>query len=257
MSAIARRAAFTLSVLAIAFAIALSATPQRADARGDRGSPTPTPTHTATPTPKPPTPTPTGSPIPTPTVTPAPTPSIPPLQITTTTLGNGNVGTPYTEFILSSGGLGSPDTFKVIAGSLPSGLTMANFFGVESTIISGTPTTVQTRTFTVEVRDGTGGVDTQVLSITIDPPLPLVITNSSDQFTAGTVGTAYSANLFRSGGVAPYNWSIIAGGLPPGMRLSGNIISGTPTTRGTFAFTVRLTDGSGQQAIRDFSMAVN
>ena len=255
MSEPARRALMVGISLVIALALALSATPQTAEARGGRGSPTPTPTKTATPTP-----TNTATPTPptaTPTATPAPTPSIPPLAITTTTLGNGNVGAPYTEFVLSNGGLGSPDTFKVIAGSLPSGLTMASFFGVQSTIISGTPTTVQTRTFTVEVRDGTGGVDTQVLTITIDPPLPLEITNASDTFTAGTVGTAYSANLFRSGGVAPYSWSIIAGSLPTGLRLSGNIISGTPTTRGTFAFTVRLTDGSGQQAIRNFSMAVN
>lgn len=55
----------------------------------------------------------------------------------------------------------------------------------------------------------------------------------------------------------PYTWSIVSGSLPPGLRLSGNIISGTPTTRGTFAFTVRLTDGSGQQATKDFTITVS
>lgn len=232
---------------AIAFALTLSATPQTTEAFSRR-SPTPTPTKTAT---KPPTPTPTK------TATPTPTPTGEPLTITTTTLNNGNVGAAYNEFVISSGGQGSPDTFRVIAGVLPNGLTMATDFGVASTLISGTPTTLQTRTFTVEVRDPAGNVDTQVLSITIDGPQTLQITNPSSALAPGTVGSAYQANLFRSGGVQPYTWSIIAGSLPPGLRLSGNIISGTPTTRGTFAFTVRLTDGSGQQATKDFTITVN
>ncbi len=146
MSAPVRGALLIGVSLAIAFALTLTATPQTAEAR--RGSPTPTPTPTATPTP---TPTPTGE----------------PLTITTTTLNHGNVGAAYNEFIISSGGQGSPDTFRVIAGVLPNGLSMASDFGVASTLISGTPTTVQTRTFTVEVRDPAGNVDTQVLSITV------------------------------------------------------------------------------------------
>jgi hypothetical protein len=255
MSSAARRALFVGASLAIAFALALFATPQMAEARW--GSPTPTPTKTATP--KPPTPTPTNSPTPTPTLTPTatPTPTGEPLTITTTTLNNGNVGASYNEFVISSGGQGSPDTFRVITGSLPNGLTMGSDYGVASTLISGTPTTVQSRTFTVEVRDPAGNVDTQVLTITIDGPQTLQITNPNAALASGTVGSSYQANLFRSGGVSPYAWSIISGGLPPGLRLSGNIISGTPTTRGTFAFRVRLTDGSGQQATKDFTITVN
>lgn len=247
MSAPARRALFIGVSLAIAFALVLSATPQTAEAR--RSSPTPTPTKTATP--KPPTATPTKTP------TPTPTPTGEPLTITTTTLNNGNVGAAYNEFVLSSGGQGSPDTFRVIAGSLPNGLTMASDFGVQSTLISGTPTTVQTRTFTVEVRDPAGNVDTQVLTITINGPQTLAITNPNSELAQATVGSAYQANLFRSGGVSPYSWSIVSGSLPPRLHLSGNIISGTPTTRGTFAFRVRLTDGSGQQATKDFTITVN
>lgn len=249
MSKTVRGALFLGVSLSIALAFVLSVTPQTAEAR--RGSPTPTPTKTATP--KPPTPTPT----PTNTATPTPTPTGEPLTITTTTLNNGNVGASYNEFVISSGGQGSPDTFRVIAGSLPNGLTMASDFGVQSTLISGTPTTVQTRTFTVEVRDPAGNVDTQVLTITINGPQTLAITNPSSELAQATVGSAYQANLFRSGGVSPYSWSIVSGSLPPGLHLSGNIISGTPTTRGTFAFRVRLTDGSGQQATKDFTITVN
>jgi len=110
------------------------------------------------------------TPTPTPT-TPTPTPTIPPLVIDTTSLPDGNVGNSYDAFVTASGGQGTPKLWSVIAGKLPDGLTMASFYGVQSTIISGTPTTLQTTTFTVQVKDNTG-VATQALSITIDPPPP-------------------------------------------------------------------------------------
>src|SRR5260221_13341434 len=100
-----------------------------------------------------PTPTPT-TPTPTPT-TPTPTPTIPPLVIDTTSLPDGNVGNSYDAFVTASGGQGTPKLWSVIAGKLPDGLTMASFYGVQSTIISGTPTTLQTTTFTVQVKDNT------------------------------------------------------------------------------------------------------
>ncbi len=114
---------------------------------------------TLTPTPTTPTPTPT---------TPTPTPTIPPLVIDTTSLPDGNVGNSYDAFVTASGGQGTPKLWSVIAGKLPDGLTMASFYGVQSTIISGTPTKLQTTTFTVQVKDNTG-VATQALSITIAP----------------------------------------------------------------------------------------
>src|SRR5260221_14287626 len=147
------------------------------------------------------------TPTPTPT-TPTPTPTIPPLVIDTTSLPDGNVGNSYDAFVTASGGQGTPKLWSVIAGKLPDGLTMASFYGVQSTIISGTPTTLQTTTFTVQVKDNTG-VATQALSITIDPPPPLVITSPTPP--NAPLGTSYFTNLFASGGSQPYAWSITAG----------------------------------------------
>lgn len=71
--------------------------------------------------------------------------------------------------------------------------------------------------------------------LTINTPCPL---------TAGTVGLPYTALLTGSGGSPPYTWSITVGALPPGLTLNAasGLISGTPTTPGTFAFTITLTD---------------
>src|SRR5260221_6845248 len=160
--------------------------------------------------PRTPTPTPT-TPTPTPT-TPTPTPTIPPLVIDTTSLPDGNVGNSYDAFVTASGGQGTPKLWSVIAGKLPDGLTMASFYGVQSTIISGTPTTLQTTTFTVQVKDNTG-VATQALSITIDPPPPLVITSPTPP--PATVGTSYFTNLFASRAGQPYTRSITAGKTAP------------------------------------------
>jgi hypothetical protein len=60
-----------------------------------------------------------------------------------------------------------------------------------------------------------------------------------------TAGTNYSTNLSATGGVTPYNWSISVGSLPTGMNLSGNTISGIPSTAGTVSFTIMVNDASG------------
>jgi hypothetical protein len=54
---------------------------------------------------------------------------------------------------------------------------------------------------------------------------------------------AYSTTLVAGGGRPPYTWSLSSGRLPRGLRLKATgKISGTPKTRGTFTFTVKVLD---------------
>ena len=94
--------------------------------------------------------------------------------------------------------------------------------------------------------------------------MPLTINESGGTDLGGTVGQAFAQDFFLSG-AGPYTWSVAAGQLPPGLTLqttagprdANNELAGTPTTAGTFSFTMRLTDYAGQQATQQFSLTVD
>ncbi len=179
-------------------------------------------------------------------------------------LPSGTVGQPYEAFIITSSNSGG--TFSIVSGSLPPGLSMPASFGASGTIVAGTPTQPGTFTFTVAGVDNAGHRLRQTYSITIAPALPLTIVLPAGGSTLpnGTVGTPYAQNFFLSGGVAPYTWSVASGQLPPGLGLvstaaptdNNNQLAGTPTTAGTFVFTMRVTDGAGAQATQQFSLTI-
>jgi hypothetical protein len=85
-----------------------------------------------------------------------------------------------------------------------------------------------------------------------NPVAPLGLPFSGDVLLPdGTVGTAYSVeeSTVATGTVTPVTYSILSGSLPPGLSLSavGNNweISGTPTTAGTYSFTLRCSNSIG------------
>ncbi|QTR51580.1 cellulase family glycosylhydrolase [Candidatus Thiothrix anitrata] len=88
------------------------------------------------------------------------------------------------------------------------------------------------------------------------PPSPaLDITTTS--LYGGTVGAAYSAQASANGGTSPYTWSLATGSLPTGLTLSSDgKITGTPTTAGTFSFTLVVTDQNAATDTQAISMSV-
>ena len=180
----------------------------------------------------------------------------------TCVLPGANVGQQYQGIIEASNG--TVDTFTLTSGSLPPGLSMPSRYNAFGTIVAGMPTQEGTYTFTVNAVAPNGSSAQQAYSVTVDPPLPLTISSTSPM-SPGTVGTAYAQNFLWNGGVAPYTWSVISGQLPPGLALrstfppqyNNNQLAGTPTTAGTFTFTMQLTDGRGAQATQQFSLTIN
>ncbi|MFT2719153.1 Ig domain-containing protein [Deinococcus sp. A31D244] len=70
------------------------------------------------------------------------------------------------------------------------------------------------------------------------------------------VNEAYSAPVTVAGGAGLYTAQVAGGTLPPGLKLSGLTLSGTPTRTGTFAFTVKVTDSKLSTSSKEFRVTV-
>ncbi len=152
---------------------------------------------------------------------------------------DADVGAAYSHAFPATGDT-PPDVFDIPTGALPAGLTIAAATGV----VSGTPTgPAGVSAFAVRVTDSVLATATVNCSITVNGALLLIGGNIPN----GYKGLAYSYTLPLSGGEAPYLYNMQSGALPPGLRLniSTGVISGAPTTLGSFSFTVRVTDGIG------------
>ena len=174
---------------------------------------------------------------------------LPPLQITSSQLPGGTVGSAYSATLNASGGT-SPYSWSISSGPLPAGLSLSS-----TGTISGTPTVGGSFPFTVAVKDAASASASASLSINVVSAPPLQITSS--QLPGGTVSSAYSATLNASGGTSPYSWSVSSGTLPTGLSLSSSgSLSGTPTVAGAFPFTVAVKDAAGASASAGLSINV-
>jgi hypothetical protein len=82
----------------------------------------------------------------------------------------------------------------------------------------------------------------------------VTVTNPGSK--TGTVGTAVSLQLSASGGTAPYTWT--ATGLPTGTSISSSgLISGTPTTAGTYSVTATAKDATNATGSATFSWTIS
>lgn len=83
---------------------------------------------------------------------------------------------------------------------------------------------------------------------------PPIITTASP-LPSATVGISYSQAIIASGGTPPYSFS--AAIFPAGLTLSAaGILSGIPSTPGTFTFTVQVRDASSATASKMFELTV-
>ena len=161
------------------------------------------------------------------------------LTLTLSTLPNGTVNVPYSQTIGVSGGT-APYSCSITVGALPAGLTL------KGCLVSGTPTASGTFPLTVKATDDSDPQETVTgpVSLTINPA-SLSLTLST--LPNGTVNVPYSQTIGVNGGTAPYSCIITNGTLPTGLKLTGCLVSGTPTVAGTVHLTVKATDSSTTQ----------
>lgn len=89
----------------------------------------------------------------------------------------------------------------------------------------------------------------------IQPPLEITTASVPE----ATQGLNLTFSLTASGGFPPYTWGQTAGAMPPGLQLNTNtgLISGIPSTPGTYSVTIQLRDSVLQEVNRTFSTIIN
>ena len=165
------------------------------------------------------------------------------LTITTSSLANATVGSPYSTTLKATGGT-TPYTWAI--SGLPPPLT-----GDATGLISGTPTTQGTSTISVKVTDATGASASATLTLTV-VMAPLTITTAS--LPSGTVGSQYMQTVMATGGTPPYTWSV-SGASNFSISASG-VLSGTALPAGTISLVVTVTDSLGTTASKPFTVNV-
>lgn len=163
-------------------------------------------------------------------------------------------GTPYGPETITASGGASPYTFTITGGALPLGLNLTN--PLSTTVdISGTPAQSGSFTFTLTATDNNGCIGSQTYTALGTCP---VITVAPATLPPGTPGVAYSETITANGGTPDYTYAVTSGSLPPGLNLSsGGVLSGEPTTPGTFTFTITATDSVGCEGAQIYAMDIN
>ena len=179
-----------------------------------------------------------------------------PLQITTTAIPSGATGTPYTASLSAAGGV-PPYLWSITSGRLPAGLTLDGGSGG----ITGTPSEAGTFGLTLQAAGSDSNTASASLSLVIaSTPAPL-----SDPVRIATLSLPdarrnknYRQPLTGTGGVQPYLWGLSTGVLPPGLSLNGStgLITGRPTTAGTWSFVARVSDQQSPASTDQRTLAI-
>ncbi|MGI8857394.1 MAG: choice-of-anchor Q domain-containing protein [Thermomicrobiales bacterium] len=113
----------------------------------------------------------------------------PTITLAPNALPNGTASSHYSVTIGAGGGT-SPYNFTVSAGALPDGLTLAT-----DGVLSGTPTTPNTSTFTVQAKDTNDFTGTRQYSVTVVAPSnqTYIVGTTSDSGTVATFAACTTA----------------------------------------------------------------
>lgn len=128
------------------------------------------------------------------------------------------------------------------------GLTLDTQTGV----LSGVPTQTGVFPISISVSSTFGNAGSGRFSLTVmeHPPLTL----PAAELPGASVAQAYTYQFTAQGGAPPYSF---AGKVPDGLTLGkSGLLTGTPTTQGTTALQLTVTDSAGQTASQVFGLTI-
>ncbi len=135
-----------------------------------------------------------------------------PISVLTSTLPNGQVGTPYSATLAATGGT-APYTWSLTGGTLPAGLSLGS-----TGAITGTPTAVVTSTpLTLKVTDSGSPALTQsanlTLTITSGPlPISVSISPTTVSILVATGTQAFTASVQNDSQNMGVTWTLTGAG---------------------------------------------
>lgn len=163
-------------------------------------------------------------------------------------LADGVLGQAYEERLYVLGGTPPYLVSLPPSNALPRGLDLTS-----DGTVSGTPNASGTHTFEIAVTDSASPPVTRTRELELRVVASsLLLEIRTRSLADGRVGVAYAQELRCGGGSGPYEWRVLAGELPPGLTIarSSGLISGTPTSAGTFPITVEAKDqGIGTKTV--------
>jgi Ice-binding-like/Putative Ig domain/IPTL-CTERM motif len=136
--------------------------------------------------------------------------------------------------------------------------TGTSFLGNILALSSITLTTGASVSGRVLARNGAVTLDTNnVVECAPAVTCPIITVNPAT-LPNGVLGTLYSQTVSASGGTGPFTFTVSSGALPPGLTLNATtgVISGTPTTGGTFPFIITATDANSCPGSRPYSIGI-
>ena len=162
-------------------------------------------------------------------------PALPVAPELNATIAGAIVGQAYSQ-VISVTPVNAADIISVAVTGLPAGLS----FDTASNSIVGIPTQTGSFPLVIVATDESNGLSTTAAT-SIDVAYAPVVFSAT--FANGTVNTPYS-QVFTATGNGAISYSILEA-LPEGLSLSGDTLSGTPTTAGSYPLTVTATDAQG------------
>ncbi len=185
-----------------------------------------------------------------------------PPAFTLSNLALATVGQSYDQAISSTGGV-TPVTTTLTTPTTNTLRSLGLSFSSTTLKLSGTPTSAGAQTLSFRAQDSAGQATTQDFTLQIQPaPTPVIGTNS---IPSGFQSIPYSQVIGVTGGAPPYSFSILNGGsVPSGFDASSansdfknlGLINFTPTSVGSFSFTVRVTDRLGSYSDKTYTPSI-
>nr|MBN2278294.1 choice-of-anchor J domain-containing protein [candidate division Zixibacteria bacterium] len=174
------------------------------------------------------------------------------LAITTSELPDWTAGSAYSQQLAATGGTGTKAWIDLDDDLDGTGLSLS-----EIGLVSGTPLTSETVSFTARVSDGCGDYEDKLFEFILNPTVEIITADLSD----GTVGEEYSQQLEAAGGTGTLTWGDRNDDLEgTGLTLSTTgLLSGIPMAEGLITFTARAADftGSYDEKIMELSIGPN